>query len=387
MSRHGQTRPVVLQILPGLATGGVERGAIDIALALQAAGAVPLVVSTGGPMVHELERARIEHIALPVRSKNPLVMHRNVNRLIQLIRKREVNLVHARSRAPAWSAFVATDRASVPFLTTFHGTYTLGPFAIKKPYNAVMARGDLVIAISDFIATHIQTVYGTAPERIRIVPRGVDLHRFDPVAIHPNRLIALAKAWRLPEDRPLVMLPGRLTRWKGHEVLIEALARLGRRDLCCLLVGSDQGRTRYRAELEETIRRKGLQDIVHMVDHCNDMPAAYMLTDVVVSASTAPEAFGRVAVEAQAMGRPVVATGHGGTRETVMDGRTGRLVLPDDADAMASAIADLLSLSLTERQALTIRQRAHVQARFSLEIMCARTLAVYQELLTSWQRG
>ncbi|KAF0118427.1 MAG: glycosyltransferase [Rhodospirillaceae bacterium] len=376
----------VLQVLPALESGGVERGTIDIALALQAAGAVPLVVSRGGPMVHELERARIEHISWPVHSKNPFTMHRNVDRLVRLILERGITIVHARSRAPAWSAFAAASRTGVPFLTTFHGTYTLGPWAIKKPYNAIMVQGNRVIAISNFIAAHIQTVYDVAPERIRVIPRGVDLNRFDPAALHPNRLIALARAWRLPEDRPLILLPGRLTRWKGHEILIEALARLGRRDVCCLLVGADQGRTRYRAELVQKIRDAGLQDVVHITDPCSDMPAAYMLTDVVVSASLEPEAFGRVAVEAQAMGRPVIATNHGGSRETIVPNETGWLVPPGDAGALAHVLARLLALTPETRQALALRQRAHVQAHFSRENMCARTLAVYQEVLTDFKQ-
>lgn len=384
MFHRGQTH--VLQVLPALDSGGVERGAIDIALALQAAGAVPLVVSRGGAMVHELERARIEHIAWPVHSKNPFVMRRNVDRLARLILERGVALVHARSRAPAWSAFAAASRTGVPFLTTFHGTYALGPWAIKKPYNAVMTHGNKIIAISNFIASHIQTVYDADPERIRVIPRGVDLKQFDPATLHPNRLIALAGAWRLPEDRPLILLPGRLTRWKGHEILIEALVRLGRRDVCCLLVGADQGRTRYRAELMQKIRDAGLQDVVHIAGPCSDMPAAYMLTDVVVSASLEPEAFGRVAVEAQAMGRPVIATDHGGSRETIIANETGWLVPPGDAEALSHGLARLLALTPETRQALALRQRAHVQAHFSRENMCARTLAVYQEVLIDFKQ-
>ncbi|VBB69658.1 Glycosyltransferase [invertebrate metagenome] len=377
-----QTRPVVLQILPRLVTGGVERGTIDIALALQAAGGVPLVVSRGGPMVHELEQAGIEHLAMPVHSKNPLLMRANIDRLVHLMKERRVNIIHARSRAPAWSAWIAAHRTGASFLTTFHGTYTLGPLAMKKPYNAVMACGDLVIAISHFIAAHVQAVYGSAPERIRVVPRGVDCCQFDPISVHPSRLIALAKAWRLPENRPLIMLPGRLTRWKGHEILLEALAKLKRRDLCCLLVGFDQGRVHYRTQLETMIRHKGLDSMVRLVGDCADMPAAYMLADVVVSASTEPEAFGRVVVEAQAMGRPVVATDHGGSRETVVHGQTGWLIPPRNPDALAQALSALLALAPVERQALAVRQVAHTHAHFSKAIMCASTLSIYEDLLT-----
>ncbi|MEO5375596.1 MAG: glycosyltransferase family 4 protein [Alphaproteobacteria bacterium] len=379
--RTGKTRPVILQILPRLVTGGVERGAVDVALAAREAGWTSLVVSHGGPMVRELERGGVEHIVLPVHSKNPLVMYRNVRRLADIITERGVDIVHARSRAPAWSAYAAADQTGAHFVTTVHGTYTLGGLPFKKSYNEVMTRGERVIAISSFIANHIREAYDVDSARVRIIPRGIDFSRFDPTAVNPNRIISLARAWRLADGMPVVMLPGRLTRWKGQTVLIEALARLGRRDLRCLLVGADQGRARYRRELDRLVKSSGLGDVVHIVDHCNDMAAAYMLSDVVVSASTDPEAFGRVAVEAQAMGRPVVATDHGGSRETVVPGHTGWLVPPSDPDALARAIDTVLALSPDERSALAARQIEHARANFTREAMCRRTLEVYAEVL------
>ncbi|MFN3075586.1 MAG: glycosyltransferase family 4 protein [Alphaproteobacteria bacterium] len=372
----------VLQVLPALVTGGVERGTIDVAIALRDAGWLPLVASSGGPMVRELERAGIEHIALPLQSKNPLVIRRNMDRLEQIILERGVHIVHARSRAPAWSAMIAAERTGARFVTTFHGTYNLGPFALKRSYNAVMARGERVIAISRFISDHIQEVYDVDPNHIRIIPRGIDIGRFDPSTVSPRRMIALARTWRLPDGVPVVMLPGRLTRWKGQTVLIEALARLPHREFRCLLVGADQGRARYRRHLESLIIRNGLEGVVQIVDHCNDMGAAYMLTDVVVSASTDPDAFGRVSVEAQAMGRPVIASDHGGSRETVLPGVTGWLVPPRDPEALAIAIQTVLSLTAEERRILAEIQRAHVVATFTRENMCANTLDVYREILT-----
>ncbi len=371
----------MLQVLPRLVTGGVERGTIDVALALKAAGWVPLVASHGGPMVRELERAGVEHLTLPLHSKNPMVITRNIGRLQALIRERGVDIVHARSRAPAWSAFAAARRAGARFVTTFHGTYNLGPLPFKKSYNAIMTRGERVIAISRFIASHLTENYEIDPDRIRIIPRGIDLTRYDPGAVSANRVISLAKAWRLADGMPVVMLPGRLTRWKGQEVLIEALSRLGRHDLRCLLVGADQGRVKYRGELERMVRRLDMGDVIHIVDHCPDMAAAYMLSDVVVSASTDPEAFGRVSVEAQAMGRPVIASDHGGSRETVIHGLTGWLVPPNDPDSLARAIDDVLTLGPRERTALAERQIRHVHAQFSKETMCERTLGVYEEIL------
>jgi len=374
---------VVLQVLPALVTGGVERGTIDVATALAEAGWTSLVASEGGPMSRELSRVGAEHITLPLASKNPLVIRRNTEALIELIEARGVDLIHARSRAPAWSAWAAAQRTGRHFLTTFHGTYNLGYFGLKERYNAVMTRGERVIAISDFIAEHVWRIYGVEPERIRVVPRGIDLSRFDPARVSQERIIQLAQKWRLPDGYKVIMLPGRLTRWKGQAVLIEAIARLGRRNLRCLLVGSDQGRAAYRESLVDLVKRRGLADVVHLTGECGDMPAAYMLTDVVVSASTDPEAFGRVAVEGQAMGRPVIATNHGASPETVLPGRTGWLTPPADVEALAEALDSCLSLDADERAAMARRGMAHVRAYFTKETMCARTLELYAELLRS----
>ena len=372
--------PVVMQVLPALDTGGVERGTVDIAAALAASGAISIVVSAGGRLVRELERSGGRHLVLPVASKNPWVMRRNAAALRGFIDTHRVDIVHARSRAPAWSAYWATRNGSARFLTTFHGTYGAGN-ALKRLYNGVMTRGDLMIAISRFIAGHVHQTYAVDPDRIRIVPRGVDLSVFDPAAVSQERVIQLIETWQIPPDRPVVMLPGRLTRWKGQAILIDALAKLGRADIVCLLVGSDQGRTGYRQELEHLARQRRLTNVVRIVDHCRDMAAAYMLADVVVSASTDPEAFGRVAVEAEAMGRPVVATDHGGARETVLPGRTGWLVPPNDAAALAETLDQVLAMSPAKRESLAALAQDHVRRHFSLGRMQAATLAVYDELM------
>ena len=381
-AENGGRQPVVLQVLPALVTGGVERGTIEVAQALCEAGWKAVVASSGGPMVRELTRAGAVHVELPMASKNPLVMRANVKRLEQVIREHGVDIVHARSRAPAWSALAAANRTGAHFMTTFHGTYNLGGFGFKHWYNSVMVRGERVIAISEFIAEHARRIYGLAAERIRVIHRGVDLARFDSNRVSQERIIQLASRWRLPDGYPVIMLPGRLTRWKGQSVLIEALALLGRHDIRCLLVGSDQGRSGYRQELMDLIKRRALDDVIHIVDECNDMPAAYMLTDVVVSASTDPEAFGRVVVEAQAMGRPVIATDHGGPRESLLAGRSGWLVDPDDPQALALAIGRFLDLGGEERQHMAELGQAFVRANFTKETMCAKTLAVYAEILS-----
>ncbi len=370
--------PRVLQVLPALVTGGVERGAVDLAAALAADGWGSFIASSGGGMEREAERAGAHHIELPLASKNPFVMRANVARLAKAIAAHGIDIVHARSRAPAWSARAAAKRTGAHFITTFHNAYGASS-ALKRRYNAVMGAGERVIAISEFVAQHAIETYHLDPARVRVVHRGIDTERFDPERVSPERMIALARQWGLPDGLPVVMLPGRLTRWKGHEVLIAALRRLGRRELRCLIVGG--GSARYRAALEAALRRNPPPCGVGFVDDCRDMAAAYMLADVVVSASTEPEGFGRVVVEAQAMGRPVIATAHGGALETVRPGETGWLVPPADPAALAGAIAAALDLSPDDRFALAERAYEHVRQNFTVARMTGQTIAIYEELL------
>jgi glycosyltransferase involved in cell wall biosynthesis len=378
--RAADGRPVVLQVLPRLVSGGTERGAVDMAGALAAAGGTGLVASEGGPMEHELKRVGGAHIKLPLASKNPFVMYRNVDRLVNVIRTYDVDIVHARSRAPAWSAWFAAKRTGAHFVTTFHGSYNFSN-GIKRRYNAIMAMGERVIANSEFIAQHIRANYKVDPARIRVIRRGIDLSRFDPDRVSAERVIQLATRWRLPDGVPIIMLPGRLTRWKGQVDLIEALTRLKDLEFLCVLVGGDQGRSAYRAELERRIARHGLESRVFLPGQCDDMPAAYMLADVVVCASTDPEAFGRVVSEAQAMGCPVVASNHGGVPEQVLDGHTAFLFPPRDRDALAGAVRRALTLKAPEREILSLAARNHARANFSKEKMCNATLALYREIL------
>ena len=380
MPRTGARVPVVLQVLPELVTGGVERGTVDVASAVVAKGWVSIVASAGGPMVGDLERAGVEHITLPLQSKKPWTMHRNAGALTELIFDRKIDIVHARSRAPGWSALIAARRIGTHFVTTYHGTYN-ATNPIKNLYNSVMARGEKVIAISDFIAAHIQQRHRLDPSKIVTIHRGIDTGLFDPKSVSAERIIQLATAWRLQDGMPVVMLPGRLTRWKGQSILIDALQHLGRDDVRCLLVGSDQGRTGYRHELDKLVHARNLDHVVHVVDHCRDMPAAYMLADVVISASTDPEGFGRVVVEAQAMGRPVVASDHGGARETVRPGLTGWLVPPGDPKALATAISEAISMDAGARARMAVAARAHVAEQFTVERMRSATIDLYQDIL------
>jgi glycosyltransferase involved in cell wall biosynthesis len=381
MLRRSHGRPVtVLQVLPSLIGGGAERGAVDVAAAIQRAGGTALIASEGGPMVRELERSGARHIRLPVARKNPLTMWWNARRLTRVIEEHRVDIVHARSRAPAWSAFWAAERKSVPFVTTFHAAYGAGS-SLKLRYNSVMARGARVIAISNFIAEHARQTYGIDPAAIRVIPRGIDLARFGPDRVSVERKVKLITDWNLPEDRPIILMPARLSRIKGHIVLVDALAALGRTDLCCVMVGEDGRKPAFRRELLRRVHAHGLDGVVRLVPQTSDMPAAYSVATVVVAPSLVPEGFGRVPVEAQAMGRPVIATDLGGFRETVIDGVTGLLVPPGDAGRLASAIAGVLALDDAERVQLSTGAAENVRTLFTRERMCADTLSVYRELV------
>ncbi len=371
---------VVLQVLPSLETGGVERGTVEIVQAIVGAGGAALVASEGGRLVGAVELAGGRHIRLPMAAKNPLAIWRNAGRLAGLIKSENVGIVHARSRAPAWSAFMAVRRTGVGFVTTYHGVYNENVPG-KRCYNAVMARGDRVIAISRYVAALLTARHAVEPARIRIIPRGVDPAMFDPAAVSGPRIDRLAEAWRLSDRAPVVMLPARLTRWKGGAVLIDAMARLARTDACCVLVGATQGRERFARELEAQAHALGISGRLRLAGHCDDMPAALLLADVVVSASLDPEGFGRAVIEAQAMGRPVIATDHGGAAETVEHLVTGWRVPPGDAHALAAALDGALDMQPADRHALGARARASVCAHYTTAAMQAATLEVYQELL------
>jgi glycosyltransferase involved in cell wall biosynthesis len=375
------TQATVLQVLPALGAGGVERGTVEVAAALGAAGCRALVASEGGKLEHDCARAGAEHVTLPLAAKSPWRIWRNAAALEALIRAEKVDIVHARSRAPAWSAWLAARRAGVRFVTTWHGTYN-EDLPLKRRYNAIMAKGERVIAISHFIAAHLKRVTDVDPALVRVIPRGVDPARFDPEAVNSARIEATMRNLGLPDGAPIVLLPGRITRWKGQAVLVEAMAHLARKDVVAVLLGDTQGREGFRAELEALVAARGLTGRVFLRPHAHDMPAVLMLASAVVSASTDPEAFGRVVIEGQAMGRPVIATDHGGARETVVQGETGLLVPPGDAAALAAALDDVLSLDAPTRAALGVRARQHVlDSAYTTQAMCAATLDVYRELL------
>lgn len=372
--------PVVLQVLPALQGGGVERGTIDLAIALKEAGWGSIVASAGGDMVRVLSRHQIPHVTLPLGSKNPFVMRANVGRLIRVVRNHGADIVHARSRAPAWSAEAAAKRTGAHFITTVHGAYAAnGPF--KRRYNAVMTRGERVIAISQFIAGHILESQNVDPARLRVIPRGVDRGVFTPDKVSPERMIQLANDWKLPDDRQVILMPSRFSRWKGHELLIDALGRLGRSDVICVMVGADTASSDYLSGIEKRARLGRVLPMLRFVDFTRDLPAAYMLSDVVVSASTRPEAFGRTLAEALAMGRPVVGPDHGAAKEIINHGTTGWLFQAGDAESLAAALRTALSLNSGARHRLAEEAMVTVRQNFTSDRMCADILKVYEEVL------
>lgn len=379
---HSSGRPVVLQVLPRLVSGGVERGTLEMARALRTAGGTPIVASGGGPLVQELRRAGITHIELPLYSKNPFVILMNIFRLRKIVTLFDVDIIHARSRAPAWSAYAAARQTGCAFVTTVHAAYKFKG-RLKRWYNSVMTKGDRVIVISQFIADYALRSYAPDHERMRLIPRGVDLAEFHPDRVGPARTQKLITAWGLPAGRPVIMMPGRISRWKGQRELIEAIARLGRQDIVVVMVGGSDGRDHYLAGLQELARDRGLEKIIHFAGRCDDMPAALMLADIVVSASYDPEGFGRVVVEAMAMAKPVIVADHGASPELVRPGENGWIVPPRDIDALTRTLADALNMTPTDRLRLGREGQNRVMADFTRDLMCQRTMAVYDELLTA----
>lgn len=383
MSLSGRT---VLQVIPHLSAGGAERTTIEVAEALKAAGARAIVASVGGRLEGELSRAGAELIKIDnLASKNPIAIYGNATILAKIIAKNKVDLVHARSRAPAWSALWAARRMKRPFVTTYHGVYNARSSA-KRLYNSVMARGDAVIANSDYTAAHVRQQHPDAASRVVTIHRGVDIKRFTPDAVLPPRRIALAKAWHLPEDRneTLILLPARMTGWKGHREAIAAAALLKSRNTPAwrmIFAGDDQGRENYLHELSQLITQHGLDDRIAMVGHCDDMPAAFALADIVIAPSNEPEAFGRVAAEAGAMGVPVIGSTIGAQGEIIVNGETGCVVAPLDPSALAGAIENLLGRGPEARSRMSEAAQARVREKFTTAALQQATLAVYERLM------
>lgn len=381
MENQDNKKIVVLQVLPELGQGGVELGTIEIASELQKRGIENYVASEGGRMEYNLERIKVKHFTLPLKTKNIFKMYLNSLRLARIIKKYGITIVHARSRAPAWSAYWAAKRCGVHFVTTFHGTYGLGPWGIKKFYNKIMTYGERVIAISNHIKQHILKNYKTDESKIRLIHRCVNMENFNVETTSAERMIKYLEDNNIPEDKPIVTLIGRLTNWKGQKLLIEALHLIDNEDFFCVIIGDDQGRKKYSSELRKMIAHYNMTDRFLFIRNVKDIPAAMMVSDVVLSTSIEPEAFGRIAIEGQAMGRVVVASNIGGSVETVIDGVTGRLYESTSAKALAEAIEWALHLSTDEREKIGAAGIKNVKEHFTKQIMCDKTIEVYKELI------
>lgn len=381
MENQDNKKIVVLQVLPELGQGGVELGTIEIASELQKRGIENYVASEGGRMEYNLERIKVKHFTLPLKTKNIFKMYLNSLRLARIIKKYGITIVHARSRAPAWSAYWAAKRCGVHFVTTFHGTYGLGPWGIKKFYNKIMTYGERVIAISNHIKQHILKNYKMDESKIRLIHRCVNMENFNVETTSAERMIKYLEDNNIPEDKPIVTLIGRLTNWKGQKLLIEALHLIDNEDFFCVIIGDDQGRKKYSSELRKMIANYNMTDRFLFIRNVKDIPAAMMVSDVVLSTSIEPEAFGRIAIEGQAMGRVVVASNIGGSVETVIDGVTGRLYESTSVQALAEAIDWALHLSTEEREKIGAAGIKNVKEHFTKQIMCDKTIEVYKELI------
>lgn len=383
--------PTILQIIPHLDAGGAELAVIEIAEAVTRAGGRALVLAEPGRLDVRLREAGGELRPFRAASKNPLQMLANALEIARIAGREGVALIHARSRAPAWSALIAAGRIGVPFVTTYHGAYGERN-AVKRLYNSVMARGDVVIANSHYTADLIAARYRTPRPRIAVIHRGIDARLFAPSAEASARAAQLRRRWGIGEQDRVILQAARLTAWKGQSVLIDAaaqLAKAGRLERAVVILAGDaQGRAEYVDALQQQIERAGLGGRVRLVGHVDDIAAAYLAAHVTVVASIEPEAFGRAAIEAAAMGCPVIATDIGAPPETVLaspsapaEAITGWLVPPRDSKALAERLAEALALSPGARSAMAKRAQAHVLAHFTTQQMQRQTLAVYDRLL------
>ncbi|MEZ5922169.1 MAG: glycosyltransferase family 4 protein [Parvularculaceae bacterium] len=383
----------VLQVIPALNEGGAERTTLEIARAIVEAGGKALIATSGGRLAAEAEKAGARIFAVPVHSKNPLTILANRGRLIRIIKDEAVDLVHVRSRAPAWSALLAARATSAPLAATWHGIYSENG-ALKRFYNSGLARADLVIANSAYTADQIRRTREIG-DRLTIIHRGADLSAFDLASVGAARIERLRAAWGLSAGVALtLLLPARFSDWKGHEVAIAAAKRLKDEpryglgeDFRLIFAGDSEGKGGFAASLRRAIGEAGLERVIRLVGHCEDMPAAYALADIVLSPSTRPEAFGRVAAEAGAMGRVAVGADHGGARETIIDGETGFLTPPGSAAALADAIFKAVEMGAAGRADMGKKARARISEEFSTKAMTDRTIAAYEKLLLRTKEG
>ena len=369
----------LLQVLPHLNSGGMVSGAIEIANFLKSKGGKSIIASSGGYREIEIKKNDCISIHLPLDKKNPFSIYKNKKKIINIIRKHNINIVHARSRAPAWSAYLASKESDTAFITTFHGTYGTENF-IKKKYNSVMLKGDYVIAISNFIKEHIEKEY-KKKDNIFVVPRGINENLFSPDNVTSARIISAAKKIKTDEFKKTILMPGRLTSWKGHEIAIRALHLLNDNNTKLIILGDTQNRFKYKNYLEKLVSKLNLNNRVLFLNQTRDLPSFMMLADLVISCSTKPEAFGRTILEAQAMGRPVLAFKHGGSVELIINNKNGILSKPMDVGEFGENIKKALSLTAKERGDISKESIRNVRKKYLTNMMCKKTIQLYKNLL------
>lgn len=375
-SYHKKT---ILQVVPALISGGVERGTIEIAKALIKSGDNSIIISAGGPLVQQLDKIGSTHITMNVASKNPFIMWLNARRIADIIRKYNVDIVHARSRAPAWSCYLAAKETGIRLITTFHGVYNFKT-RLKKFYNSVMTKGTPIIAVSKFIKDHIINNYKIDENKIRVIYRGVDHNEFSQKKLSPEMLKEFEEKYRVPNDRPVILLPSRMTRWKGHLPLIEALNKIKDLEFYCIMAGDLAKHPEFVTRMKDKICQYKLQSRIQLFGNEPNIIGLYGISDIVLSTSIEPEAFGRTIIEAQSMEKLVIATNIGGACETVKDNITGFHVNPNDSDALAEKIKHCLSiLGSKETSDMTKKARESVSKSFSAKIMLQETMAIYNE--------
>lgn len=373
-------KPAILQVLPALMSGGVERTVLDVSEQIVAAGMKSFIASSGGRLVSQVYQHGGRHIELPLHSKNPITIIRNIFKLRDIIKLHDIKIIHAQSRAPAWSAYFAAKLAKCHFVTTIHGAHgTKGYF--KKIYNSVMTKGEKVIVVSEFIADYAKINYEFDHSKLIVIHGGVNVDKFNYKRIEEKRMTELAKNLHIPTDKPIILLPGRLTRIKGHFFLLEAIKLLAKDSVTCLFVGDDAGHLKYREELQDKIKEYHLEDRVIITSNVSDMPAIYALSDVVTCVSIRPEAFGLVSVEAQSMGRMVVISDSGGLRETVVPDKTGWLIEPNNVNSLVDAIKKILEMDLSTRLYHANLAREYVEKNFSLASVGKKIIKTYEYFL------
>ena len=377
----------VLQVIPKLGYGGAETGCYDIAHYLPENDCGSYIATSGGELLKFIDKKKVKIIKLPVHSKNPLIIFFNFLALIWVILINNISIVHARSRAPAWSCLFAAKITGRKFVTTFHGTYNFNS-EIKKFYNSVMVRSDLIIAGSNFIFSHIKenyTKYLDAKKKLLVIFRGINVDYFDPTTKLDNDEKKLLNEWKIKKDKKIILLPGRLTGWKGQEIFIEAVnlvnIELGYEAFYAVILGSDQGRDLYKKKLLRFTEQYRLINQVKFIDHCKDMALAYKVSDIVVSASIEPEAFGRVSVEAQSMEKPIIASNIGGSNETVIDEKTGFLFESNNAKSLSKKILKVLSMDEASLQSIGKEGRKNIIQKFNVEKMCFSTYSEYKRII------